>query len=121
MTPSRHRPGRTPASPQSARPYPLSHRLAQQHLVVEHQADGPDPATAGECLRIAPVAGHTDDADLLIEVLERPRPLRVVEIRVHPAVRDRIMNRETMLPAGRQLRQRVDAPAEMRRVVDVAV
>jgi hypothetical protein len=34
----------------------LSHRLAQQHRVVEDEADGPDPAAADECLGIAPVA-----------------------------------------------------------------
>src|SRR6266496_4300639 len=99
----------------------LLHGLTQQDRVVEHQADGPDPATTDECLWISPVAGHTHDADLLIDVLERPRPFGVVKIRIHPALRDRIVDRETMLPAGRQLRQRVNAPAEMRRVVDVAV
>src|SRR6185295_4950810 len=99
----------------------LLHRLAEQHRIVEHKIDGPDPAGAHECLWIAPVAGHADDADLLIEVLECPRPFRVVKIRIHPAVRNRIMDCETMLAAGRQLRQRMDATAEVRRVVDVAV
>src|SRR5262245_19427257 len=46
----------------------LSHRLAEQHRVVEYTIDGPDPAGAHECLGIAPVAAHPHDADLLIEV-----------------------------------------------------
>src|SRR5262245_27423785 len=99
----------------------LSHRLAEQHRIVEHKIDGPDPAGAHECLWITPVAGHAHDADLLIEVLECPRPFRVVKIWIHPAVRNRIVDCETMLAAGRQLRQRMDTPAEMRGVVDVAV
>src|SRR4029077_15322253 len=56
-----------------------------------------------------------------IQVLECPRPFRVVKIRIHPALRNRIMDCETMLAAGWQVCQTVDAPAEVRGVVDVAV
>src|SRR5438132_9983737 len=80
----------------------LLHGLTQQDRVVEHQADRPDPATADECLWISPIAGHADDADLLIKVFKCPRPFGVVKIRIHPAVRDWIMDFETILPESRQ-------------------
>src|SRR5260370_42633298 len=99
----------------------LSPGLPRQPGFGKPQAQRPHPTTADECLWISPVAGHTDDANLLIKVFKSPRPFGVVKIRVHPAVRDRIMDRETILPAGRQFCQRVDAPAERRRVVNVAV
>ena len=51
---------------------------------------------------------------------ERPRPVRIIETRLGPAVRDRIVHREAKLAAGRQLGERMDAP-EMRGVVDVTV
>ena len=61
------------------------------------------------------------NAHLLIEVLKSLRPLGVVEFRLHPTFWDWIVNRETVLSAGRQLRQRVNASAKVRGVVDIAI